>query len=350
MREMAFGNTGLRLSAVGLGGIQFSKISGEQVKALIDRARARGINWIETAYGYFDSEEKIGAAMNGAWDGLHIISKNGNRDAEGFRARLEESRKRLRCDHFDLFQFHGVDNQADWERLHALGGALAEARALQRDGVIRHLGVTTHSLELAEKMVARPSATEVEADWLESIQIPISFINREFENSPLLPRAQARGLGMLAMKPFGGGRLGSARLCLGYIYGLPGVFPVVGVEALWQIDDLADTADAPPVLTAEDEAEMERIRQDLGRYFCRACRYCEPCPREISIYAVLYFPVYIKQMGADRIIGSGEPGYLAKARECTECRQCEIRCPFGLKISDGLKASLALYDELVAGG
>ena len=190
MRTLPFGSTGLRLSAVGLGGIQFSKISEEQVKGLIDRARARGINWIETAHGYFDSEAKIGAAVDGNWDGLYIISKNGHRDAEGFQQRFEESRGRLRCDHFDLYQFHGVDSAADWERLNAPGGALDLAKALKRDGLIRHLGVSTHSIELAEIMVARPSATEVEADWLESIQIPISFINREFEKIPLLPRAQ----------------------------------------------------------------------------------------------------------------------------------------------------------------
>lgn len=58
MRTLPFGFTGLRLSAVGLGGIQFSKITEEQVKVILDRARARGINWIETAHGYFDSEAK----------------------------------------------------------------------------------------------------------------------------------------------------------------------------------------------------------------------------------------------------------------------------------------------------
>ena len=339
MRTLPFGATGLHLSAVGLGGIQFSKITEAQVKAIIDRARTRGINWIETAHGYFDSEAKIGAAVGGHWDGLHIISKCGNRDAEGFRQRFEESMARLRCDHFDLYQFYGVDRREDWDRLNAPGGALDLAQQLKRDGAIRHLGVSTHSIELAEVMV--------EADWLESIQIPISFINREFEKSPLLPRAQARGLGMLAMKPFGGGRLGSARLCLGYIYGLPGVFAVVGVEETWQVDDLADHAGNPPVLTAEDEAEMERIREGLGQYFCRVCRYCEPCPQEISIYAALYFPVYIRQMGPERVIGSGEPAYITKARACTECGQCLTRCPFGLKIPEGLKASVALYDALV---
>lgn len=179
MRILPFGATGLQLSAVGLGGIQFSKITEAQVKAIIDRACARGINWIETAHGYFDSETKIGVTVGGDWNGLHIISKCGNRDAEGFRQRFEESMARLRCDHFDLYQFHGVDRREDWDRLNAPGGALDLARQLKRDGAIRHLGVSTHSIELAEVMV--------EAEWLESIQIPISFINREFEKSPLLP-------------------------------------------------------------------------------------------------------------------------------------------------------------------
>ncbi len=338
MRYQSLGRTGLPLAAVGIGGIQFSKISGPEVQALIDRARAKGINWIETAHGYFDSEEKIGAAVGGDWTGLHLISKNGHRDAEPFRARLEESRRRLHADAFDLYQFHGVDSAADWEQLQADGGALQAARELMDAGIIRHLGVTTHNLALAERMA--------EADWVESIQIPISFVNREFEQSPLLDTAAARGVGMLAMKPFGGGRLGSARLCLGYVYRFPGVLPVVGVEALWQVDDLADTAAAPPTLTAEDEAEMARIRRELGVYFCRVCRYCEPCPQQISIYTTLYFPVYIKQMGVERVIGHGEPGYLTQARTCTDCGQCETRCPFHLHIRDGLKASITLYESL----
>lgn len=342
MRCKHFGTTGLMLTPAGIGGLQFSKITHEEVTTIITRARELGLNWIETAYGYFDSEEKIGQAVGGNWSQWHIISKTGDREATPFRAHALESLQRLRTDHFDLYQFHGVDNADDWRRLHAPGMALDAARALQAEGVIRHLGVSTHSLELAMEMV--------ETAWVESIQLPISFIHREVEDSPLLARASERGVGILAMKPFGGGRLADGRLCLGYIFSLPGVFPVAGVEASWQVEEMAALAENPPPLGTGDIARMETIQRELGVYFCRACRYCEPCPQEIRIYAALYFPVYLKQMGVSRVLGNGEPAYLRAARTCTECGVCESRCPFQLHIRDGLKASIALYEQASAGG
>jgi len=338
MRMIRFGKTGLELSAVGLGGVQFSKISHQQVAVIIARARELGINWIETAYGYHDSEEKIGAAVAGDWSGLHIISKSSGGETEGFLNRVEESKARLRVERFDLYQFHGVDDQEYWRSVHARGGALAAARELKKQGLIGHLGVTTHNLDLALSML--------EADWVESVQLPLSFLNTEVAASGFLDRAQEKRIGVLAMKPFAGGRLESSRLCLDYIYSLPSVLPVVGVEEVWQVEDLVERAEHPEPLTEADEREMQRIRDDLGRVFCRACRYCEPCPQEISIYQALYFPIYIKQMGLARIIGGGEPSYLVAARTCTECGQCEERCPFHLEIREGMKQSLALYEEL----
>jgi Na+/H+-dicarboxylate symporter len=75
--------------------------------------------------------------------------------------------------------------------------------------------------------------------------------------------AAERNIGMLAMKPFGGGRLESSRLCLGYVYGLPNVLPIAGVEEIWQVEDLAVVAGNPPTLTEDDLTEMRHIEESL---------------------------------------------------------------------------------------
>ena len=67
-----------------------------------------------------------------------------------------------------------------------------------------------------------------------------------------------------------------------------------------------------------------------------------PCPQGISIFRVLYLPIYIKQIGAGRVLAKGIPDWLAKAEECIECGLCETRCPFHLHIISGLKQNLAL--------
>jgi len=334
MREIVLGKSGISVSAVGLGGIQFSKISRADVAKAIRAAIDEGITFLETAYGYFDSEEKMGAALRGKRDAVILASKNSARDGKTFIRHLEESLRRLRTEMIDVYQLHGVDSEDSLAGAMARRGAVAAAQKALRQGKIRSLGITSHSLDICLK------ALEVEA--FDSIQYPISLINTEVPRSGMLSRARERKVGLIAMKPLGGGRIDSARLALGYIYRYRDVVPVVGVETPAQVRQLARLARKPPRLAPADFEKIRKIRRTIGTTFCRACRYCEPCPEGISIFRVLYLPIYLKQMGTKRILAGELPGWLAAAEKCTECRLCERRCPFGLHITDGLKHSLAL--------
>ena len=122
--------------------------------------------------------------------------------------------------------------------------------------------------------------------------------------------------------------------------------PIVGVETSAQVKQLARIAARPPTLGPKDLERIRKIRKTVGRKFCRACRYCEPCPQDIAIYRGMYFPVYVKQMGAKRVLKDGIPDWLTRAEKCTECGLCEGRCPFHLRIRDGLKDSLGLARRL----
>ena len=70
------------------------------------------------------------------------------------------------------------------------------------------------------------------------------------------------------------------------------------------------------------------------------------CPQGIPIYRCLYFPVYVNQFGRRYVLREGVPAYLRQAENCTACRQCEERCPFHLRVVDGLKENLALARRL----
>ena len=122
--------------------------------------------------------------------------------------------------------------------------------------------------------------------------------------------------------------------------------PVVGVETPEQVEQLVHITEHPQTLTEADRRRMQEIEAEVGKYFCRACNYCQPCPEEIPIYRVLYFPVYIKQMGVERVLSSGTVQVVQDSERCVECGECEERCPFGLSIVAGLKRSRKMLAEL----
>lgn len=299
MKKLRLGKTELRVTTIGLGGIQITKVSERKAISTIKRGIDLGINLIETARGYFDSEDRIGKALKGKRKGVIIVTKAGEREKEVLAKSIDTSLSSLKTDYIDLYQLHGVDNEEDYRRTLSPGGALEALEEAKKKGKILHLGLSSHSLDLARKIV--------KDDLFESIQIPISFINTEVEESGFLKEACEKDIGVIAMKPLGGGRLEDPGLCLKYIFSLKSVVPVVGVQSVREVEELVKIAEDPTRLRKSDFRKMEEIRKEIGSYFCRACRYCEPCPEGISIFSVLWFPVYVKQMGKQKVLSGTVP-------------------------------------------
>ncbi len=206
MKKVRLGRTGLRVSRIGLGGIQITKISGKEAVSTIRRGLDLGINLIETARGYSDSEDKIGRALQGRRRETVLVSKAGGREGKILRERIEESLSHLKTDYLDLYQLHGVDSEEDYKRSLSPGGALEALEKAKKEGKVLHCGLSSHSLDLARKVVRD--------NFFESIQIPISFVTTEVEKSEILEEASRKNIGVIAMKPLGGGRLEDPRLSL----------------------------------------------------------------------------------------------------------------------------------------
>ena len=96
-------------------------------------------------------------------------------------------------------------------------------------------------------------------------------------------------------------------------------------------------------MTAGEEREMTRIREKLGPRFCRRCDYCQPCTAEIPISDVMSFPNLAKRLPGVRLYTGKFAESFIKADECTDCGECEERCPYNLPIRDMIKEHVNLH-------
>ena len=144
MRYKKLGGTGLEVSVIGYGAIKLPRISQDVATACINRALDLGVNFIDTARAYGDSERKIGIATEGRRDEFYIATKTGERTADGAKADLKTSLSELKMDRIDLWQLHSVSDREQYEKVMGPGGALEAAKWAKKQGLVDHIGITIH--------------------------------------------------------------------------------------------------------------------------------------------------------------------------------------------------------------
>lgn len=139
-----FGRTGHASTRVLFGAAALGAMNQAKADATMELMLEFGINHIDTAEGYADSELRLGPWMETHRDRFFLATKTRERGGEGARANLEQSLERLRTDRLDLIQLHNLVHEDQWEQAFAPGGAV-EALARARDeGLVSHIGVTGH--------------------------------------------------------------------------------------------------------------------------------------------------------------------------------------------------------------
>jgi len=88
---------------------------------------------------------------------------------------------------------------------------------------------------------------------------------------------------------------------------------------------------------------MDRLRQELGRMFCRRCDYCQPCTQEIPISLAMDYPSLVKRLPPEIIFSGFVADAMEKATNCTKCGDCEERCPYNLPIQEMLEDYVNWY-------
>jgi uncharacterized protein len=180
-------------------------------------------------------------------------------------------------------------------------GALEAVVRAQEKGQIRHLGVTSHSLEMAIKLV--------QTGLFSTVQFPFNFIETEAAEA-LHPLAQKRELGVLAMKPLCGGLVEEARFAFAFLRQYPEVFPLAGCDSVERVDEVVALYETPMELTPENQATMARYRSELGDLFCRRCEYCQPCPQGVMITPAMLYGIVAHRMGGAKAAAFAQKAWL----------------------------------------
>jgi predicted aldo/keto reductase-like oxidoreductase len=342
MKTTRLGKTELQVSRVGFGGIPIQRLTEAEAIKVVQRCLDLGVTFLDTANAYTTSEERIGKALADSAiqrEQVVIATKTGARGKAGAQEHLELSLKHLQTDYVDLWQFHGVSTFEAYEQVLAPGGAMEAAQQALDEGKVKHIGVTSHSMDVALKMV--PSG------HFETIQFPFNFVTSE-PAEELLPLAQKHDVGFIAMKPFAGGMLDNANLGIKYLLQFDNVVPDPGVEASAEIEEIVGIVSGDWELTPQEQQEIDRIRAEVGTRFCRRCEYCQPCPEGVRISSVMNLRSFWKRFATESLTTGWIARGMESARNCVECGECEEKCPYHLPIREMIVENLAFYDSVVS--
>jgi uncharacterized protein len=336
MERMVLGRTGLEVYRLGLGGIPIQRVSEEEAVETVRHAVERGVDFIDTSRVYSTSERRIGLALKQAGKRVVVASKSMGKTAAKCRADLETSLQELDASYVDLYQCHAVGNDADYETVIGPGGALEGLRQAKDEGLIGHIGITSHSLDVLDRAL--------DDGLFDTIMVCFSFLEPAARDK-VIPKAVEKNIGVLAMKPFSGGVIDDPRLALNYTLAEPGVLVLVGVEHPQLFDENWRVFQNPQPLTEADGARIAALQRSYDKVFCRRCDYCQPCSEDISIQTVLGVRSMAKRMGMELLRKGPFWAVINKGRDCTECGDCMTRCPYELPIPDLIRENLRWLDE-----
>jgi aryl-alcohol dehydrogenase-like predicted oxidoreductase len=151
IEHLPFGRTGHASSRVIFGAAALAAMRQDKADRILDLLLEYGVNHIDTAAAYGDSELRVGPWMDRHRDRFFLATKTGDRTYEDARASIERSRERLRVDRIDLIQLHNLVDEAEWRTALGPGGALQALVEARKAGTVRFIGVTGHGTTVASR-------------------------------------------------------------------------------------------------------------------------------------------------------------------------------------------------------
>ena len=334
MRQITLGKTGITVPQNAFGALPIQRVDQPTAVALLRRAYDGGMRFFDTARAYSDSEEKVGAAFKGMRDKVCIASKTQAKTPEDFWKDLETSLRMLRTDYIDLYQFHCVKQCYRPGDGTGMYEAMEEAK---RQGRIRHVGVTSHLVGVAEELV--------DSGLYETLQFPFSYLSSD-RDLDLVRRCKEKEMGFIAMKGLAGGLLNNAEACMAFMQQYDAL-PIWGIQRFGELQQWLSFFDRDPEMTDEIREVIARDRESLAGDFCRGCGYCAPCTVGITINQCARMAQMVRRAPTDVWLSPRWQEEMRRIENCVECGICMTRCPYELNIPALLRKNYEDYQAIL---
>ena len=353
MQKRRLGRTNLKVSVIGFGGEWVIPSSVEYACKMYKRALDLGITYFDTARVYGNVEEKLGMALEDVRDKVVIATKTHHLfDPDAARVGLKQSLRKLRTDKVDIVICQHIDHEKTLDQFMGENSALSVLKEARAQGKLDFIGLSGHK--------PRVLAKAIQTGEFDMILAPFNIINRE-ATEELLPIAKKLDIGVAAMKAFGGpdqrfvqcelakivpekaefnrilgeGTVRTKR-ALGYVLEHDVHTVVCGLSHIEDVESAAHVGETFTGLTQKEKAEV-RFGELPPSPFCRDCGLCQRCPEGLKVPLILTLDKYFTYYGITDWTKEVYERQAVKVDSCSECAQCEPKCPYNLPIMKMLK-------------
>lgn len=363
MRKME--KLGAEVSLLGFGCMRFptnaeGKIDRELAEAMMDKAIAAGVNYIDTAYPYHGGESElfVGEVLKKYdRDSFYLATKLplwAVHSLEDVDKLFNEQLSKLQTDYVDFYLMHAM-NRDKWHNMLELG-VVERLEELKAEGKIRYLGFSFHdSYEAFEEILNY-------RDW-DFCQIQLNYMDvNDQAGMKGYKLAEEKQVPLVIMEPIKGGMLANyggdiadvfhaldkdasfASFALRWVATLPNVKVVLsGMSTMEQVDDNLKTFGDFKPMSEEELATVDRVVDILNNRVqngCTGCSYCMPCPAGVNIPKNFrIWNTYHMYQNYNTVKWNWETEMPdnERANKCIECGKCEAICPQALNIREDLK-------------
>lgn len=373
MEKRKLEKLGIETSLLGYGCMRFptnaeGKIDEEKAEALLDKAIAEGVNYIDTAYPYHNGESEtfVGKVLQ-KYDraSFYLATKLpvwNVKVLEDVDKIFNEQLNKLQTDYVDFYLMHAM-NLGRWKEMLEMG-VVKRLEEMKEEGKIRYLGFSFHDNYAAFEEILNYR------DW-DFCQIQLNYMDvNDQAGMKGYKLTEEKQIPLVIMEPVKGGMLANyggdvaekfraldkdasfASYALRWVGSLPNVKVVLsGMTTMEQVEDNLKTFGAFKPMSEEELKVVDEVVEILNNRVqngCTGCNYCMPCPAGVNIprnFRIWNTYHMYQNYNTVRWNWEQEMPEDQKAKNCIECGKCEMACPQGLKIREDLKRAQEDLDK-----
>ena len=354
METRVLGRTGLEVGVIGLG-VEHINVSRENMDTVFDLGVSAGLNYVDLLFtdpdeGSADHWATMSPALRRHRGSLVLALHWGlshHEPVDLCERRFDSCLDLLGNGHAEIGMITMVDSERAWNGW--AKESLERLKIYQQDGRIGWIGLSNHDPDVAR--------IAIESGLIDVLMFPVNLYQhpRNKAHASLLETCANHGVGVVAMKPYYGGKLIEIEgrptaitplQCIHYVLSQPVAVALPGPQ---NADHLRDAL-AYNTATAEQK-QCGSLTEDLESELqgqCTECQHCLPCPEEIRIPTVVVNVNYLDYYSGTRMSEDFNRQMYASmavgASACTECGVCEDRCPFDVKIIGKMRRAVELFE------